>query len=244
MKIFYSASTGGFYFDEVHGDAIPEDAKEISDALYQSLKGRDVVADADGMPMLRPPPKYFFSAITGGFYIDAVHGDSIPEDAKEISRELYDALIGCDVVANAEGLPIPRPAVVPTNDDKRAALKAAVTAKRYDIETGGIDLPSGVRIDTTREDQNSVANAIALADIAGVVSVDFKAASGWETITIPQLKQIGAAIGLHKQACYSAERAHHEAIDALLDAGLDTYDLEAGWPTGEDLASLFAPAAA
>lgn len=122
--------------------------------------------------------------------------------------------------------------------DLRSALKDAVTAKRYELECGGIVLPGGTRLDTSREDQNAVANAIALTDIAGVTSVDFKAASGWISITIAQLKQIGAAIGRHKQACYSAERAHHEAIDALQNEGLDAYDLEAGWPTGADAISV------
>jgi len=242
-KFFYCASTGCFYIDVVHGDSIPDDAKEVSDEVYQALAGRDVVPDADGLPILRPAPKFFFSATTGGFYSDAANSATLPEDAKEISRQMYESLIGCDVVADGEGLPILRPASVPTAIDKRAALKVAATAKRYAVETGGIELPNGTRLDTTREDQNAVANAISLAGIAGVTEVDFKAASGWLTVTIPTLTRIGAAIGLHKQACYTAERAHHEAIDALPDSGLDAYDLEAAWPTGADLVSLFAPAA-
>jgi len=187
--------------------------------------------------------KNFYSPTTGGFYPEAVWGDAMPEDCKEISNELYQSLSGRDVVTGPDGMPMLRPALVPTSADKRVALKAAATATRYEIETGGIDLPNGTRLDTTREDQNSVANAISLAEIAGVVSVDFKAADKWLTITIPQLKQIGAAIGLHKQSCYTAERAHHEAIDALPDADLDAYNLNSGWPTGADLASLFAPSA-
>jgi hypothetical protein len=34
----------------------------------------------------------------------------------------------------------------------------------------------------------------------------------------------------HVQACFSAERAHCDAIDAAAEADLDTYDVNAGWP--------------
>ena len=42
---------------------------------------------------------------------------------------------------------------------------------------------------------------------------------------------IAAAIALHVQACFSAERAHHEAIAAASDADLYGYDINTGWPS-------------
>lgn len=50
-------------------------------------------------------------------------------------------------------------------------------------------------------------------------------------MTIGQIKQMAGAIGQFVQACYSAERAHHEAVDALESlASVLGYDAEAGWP--------------
>lgn len=59
--MFYSAKTGGFYTSEIHGDGIPDDAVEISDAVYQSLmtdqcSGKYITADDSGHPVAILPP--------------------------------------------------------------------------------------------------------------------------------------------------------------------------------------------
>lgn len=112
------------------------------------------------------------------------------------------------------------------------SLKAAVTQKRWEVETGGITMPTGVRVATGTEDQNRITSVIANAESAGLKDVDFKSESGWVTLTLPELKDIAKAIALHVQACFSAERRHHEAVDALdpeeQDA-LDAYDINSGW---------------
>ena len=58
MKYFYSAATGGFYCDKIHGEDMPEDAKEVPDDLYEACRGQQIVADASGLPQLyvAPPP--------------------------------------------------------------------------------------------------------------------------------------------------------------------------------------------
>ncbi len=112
----------------------------------------------------------------------------------------------------------------------RADLMAAVSAKRWAVETGGLTLPGGATVGTTVDDQNRITSVIANAQLAGVVSVDFKAQSGWGTLSLTQMQGIAAAIALHVQACFSAERAHHEAIAAASDAELYSYDINAGWP--------------
>lgn len=65
MAIFYSNTTKGFYLDEMRDsyDAVktwPDDAKEISDALYKSLmdgqaSGKVIASDDDGAPVLITP---------------------------------------------------------------------------------------------------------------------------------------------------------------------------------------------
>ena len=118
----------------------------------------------------------------------------------------------------------PAPAV--TLDDAKQRLRERATALRWEYETGGIDI-GGVRVLTSIEDQNRIASAL----IGAPATLDFKSETGWVTLTLAELQGITAAITAHVQACFTAERAHHEAIDALasLEAA-GSYDVEAGWP--------------
>ena len=112
----------------------------------------------------------------------------------------------------------------------RADLMDAATSKRWDVMTGGVTLPGGISVGTTIDDQNRVTSVIANAQLAGVESMDFKAESGWVTLSLDQVRGIAAAVALHVHACYAAERAHHVAIAAASDADLYSYDINAGWP--------------
>jgi hypothetical protein len=88
-----------------------------------------------------------------------------------------------------------------------------------------------VRVLTGKSDQDRVTSVVVNAQLAGIESVDFKADSGWVTVSIDDLKAIARAIALHVQACFTAERAHHEAVAALATmAEARAYDLAAGWP--------------
>jgi hypothetical protein len=113
---------------------------------------------------------------------------------------------------------------------EKARLLDAATAKRWEVEAGGVTFPDGTRVGSTTEDQNRITTVIANAQHAGVTSVDFKAASGWLTLSIAELEGVAAAIALHVQACFSAERAHHEAIASLTLAQARAYDINGGWP--------------
>lgn len=121
------------------------------------------------------------------------------------------------------------------------SVKAMVTAQRWNIETGGITLHTGVRVDTGIDDQNRITSVIANARLAGLTEVSFKAGSGWVTLTLAELEGVAASIAMHVQQCFNAERAHHEAIDTLqqlhaedaeaLQQALEAYDIEQGWPS-------------
>lgn len=59
--MFYSKSTGGFYVREIHGDNIPGDAVEITEAEHAALlegqaQGKRIVDDENGRPILQDPP--------------------------------------------------------------------------------------------------------------------------------------------------------------------------------------------
>ena len=133
----------------------------------------------------------------------------------------------------ADHLNPPMPALTPQK------LKSIVTAFRWEVETGGITLAAGVRVATGIDDQNRITSVVANAERAGLEEVDFKAAEGWAKVTLAELQAIATAVALHVQACFSAERTHHEAIDALAliadpqerQAALDAYDESQGWPS-------------
>lgn len=56
--MYYSKGTGGFYSEKIHGEKIPSDAVEITDAEYSALlhgqsTGFEIISDVDGKPFLR-----------------------------------------------------------------------------------------------------------------------------------------------------------------------------------------------
>jgi hypothetical protein len=59
--LYFSRSTVGFYTSEIHGEAIPSDAVEISQSLYDMLiagqsAGMIIAADDRGFPILIDAP--------------------------------------------------------------------------------------------------------------------------------------------------------------------------------------------
>lgn len=122
-----------------------------------------------------------------------------------------------------------------TLEQLRASHQAAATDRRWVVMTGGITLPSGVRVGTAIDDQNRITSVVANAGLAGLADsdlVDFKAASGWVQISSGDIKQIAGLIGQFVQDCYTAERGHHDAIEAIDDYMLlEAYDVDTGWPS-------------
>lgn len=61
MKIYYSASTGGFYFEEIHGANIPADAVPITSEEHAALleaqtRGLVIRPGAEGRPVAVTAP--------------------------------------------------------------------------------------------------------------------------------------------------------------------------------------------
>ena len=60
--MFYSAQTGGFYTREIHGDDIPGDVVEITNAQHAELMagqsvGKMIALDGNGRPVLKDRPE-------------------------------------------------------------------------------------------------------------------------------------------------------------------------------------------
>lgn len=137
--------------------------------------------------------------------------------------------VGYEEYLAAGNVPLPVTPVM-TLSEAIAAKREEATAARWKHETGGIEL-GGVRVGTGLDDQNRISGVLSAIAVGGLDSVDFKAASGWLRLTAADLQGIAQAISAHVQACFSAERAHHEAIDQLTSpAQVAAYDLTQGWP--------------
>lgn len=107
-----------------------------------------------------------------------------------------------------------------TTRDIRTPLEQAKEAKlqeiaswRYAQEVGGINV-GGAVIRTDRGSQATVGSALASFQNGFVSSIDWKAANGWIKVNQEQLTDIGAAVAVHVQACFSHERMFCEMVDA------------------------------
>lgn len=121
---------------------------------------------------------------------------------------------------------------LPVADILRIRL-ADLAAKRYQVETAGIELGGSV-IRTDEASQSKINGAYALVQREPATLIDWKGANGWTQLNAVQMTAIATAAGQHVQACYSTERAHAEALAALAAAedaeDLIAYDIEDGWP--------------
>jgi Domain of unknown function (DUF4376) len=128
-----------------------------------------------------------------------------------------------------------RPAA-PTLAEVVAAKLDALAAKRYEVETGGIVLPGGLAIRTDRESQAMVGNAIRLLEERAArgeaaPNTRFKAANGWVTLGLPQLRDVGLAVGMHVDGCFRREGELTEEIEGCtMVEAVDAVDITTGWP--------------
>lgn len=138
--------------------------------------------------------------------------------------EAGEAQIGWPVVG---GVPVAPTLAV---EARRAARLQELAAYRYALETGGITV-GGADIDTDRPSQALVNGAYSYSLLNPSVLIDWKTASGaWVRIDAATIAGIASAVAAHVQACFSAERAHADALAALETAeAVDDYDLSTGW---------------
>lgn len=113
----------------------------------------------------------------------------------------------------------------------KANIKAVITQKRWQVETGGVTLSDGTRILTSIDDQNRIATALQGTSSAGIAEVDFKGADGWIKLSREMLENVAGIVAAHVQACFSRERKLHEFVDAAENvAELETVDISSDWP--------------
>lgn len=96
-----------------------------------------------------------------------------------------------------------------------AFLKELAGARRWEIETGGITLPGGIVVATDAVAQSKIDAALAAFErgaLSGTIA--FKAAGGFVDLDQAGLTAVYAAVVAHVQACYAAESAVVNEIDA------------------------------
>ncbi|AHD03100.1 DUF4376 domain-containing protein [Leisingera methylohalidivorans] len=121
----------------------------------------------------------------------------------------------------------------------RVALFADLARIRWKAETGGITLQDGTTLPSDEVTARKLTSAVTSLQ-NGMVSepVAWKFPGGWQDLTQAQIEAAAAAVAQHVQACFSAERAVHQQIEALSDADLAGFDVPAVFD-----AALAAPAA-
>lgn len=112
---------------------------------------------------------------------------------------------------------------------RRAAVHAALAELRWERETGGLSLPDGTRISTSRESQAQISSVMQSLG-AGLITgpMEWKMTSGWVQISPEQVAGIAAAVAHHVKACFAAERAVAEMLETL-PGDLADQDLQAAF---------------
>lgn len=112
----------------------------------------------------------------------------------------------------------------------KSQLKSKVTEKRWLVESGGILFPNGVKVKTSKDDQDRILSVIINAERNGIDEIDFKSESGWVKISIFALKQLAKELTYFVQHCFKTEKYHHGFIDSLTSPlEVIQYDYLSGW---------------
>lgn len=92
-----------------------------------------------------------------------------------------------------------------------------LAAYRWQRETGGVDLPTGQQIATTREAQAQIGSTFNALSSGLIPSVEWKAGGGWITLDLNHFGPIAQAVAGHVQKCFAAEKIVSQQIESAVD---------------------------
>lgn len=92
-------------------------------------------------------------------------------------------------------------------------LLQALADYRFEVETAGLTLANGMKIQTDRESQSQLSSTYADLQSGLIPDTDLKAANAWEVVTLEQMRPIATALAAHRRACFRGERVLKSAID-------------------------------
>lgn len=108
-------------------------------------------------------------------------------------------------------------------------LKEYAGQKRWQHSQKGLTLPDGTVIDTSDASKSKINQTLGVLERGWITSVDWKAKTGKVTLDLAALTALAQAVAAFEQACFQAEFAVCDAIDAgtiTTKAGIDGYS----WP--------------
>lgn len=112
----------------------------------------------------------------------------------------------------------------------RAALVSELANIRWQAETGGVTLPNGTGIPTDQQTRVSFTGAVnSLASGMMTAPVAWKMPNGWQDLSEAEINAAAAAVVAHVQLCFEAERAVQAQIEALTDAQISAFDVQAAF---------------
>ncbi|AHD02956.1 DUF4376 domain-containing protein [Leisingera methylohalidivorans] len=112
----------------------------------------------------------------------------------------------------------------------RVALFADLARIRWEAETGGVTLQDGTALPSDEVSARKLTSAVTSLQNSMVSEpVAWKFPGGWQDLTQAQIEAAAAAVAQHVQACFSAERTVHQQIDALTDAQVPGFDVQAAF---------------
>jgi len=175
-----------------------------------------VVACADSIEQI--PQGWFAGDTVYPGYLTRETGVTIPEELQG-KRLAY---------VDGEFSELP-PVQTPATKDDRDAKKAALAAKRYEIEIGGITV-AGAKVKTDRESQASLTGAYTSLQAGLLTGIDWKTEDGWVTLNLATCEAIAQAVASHVQQSFSREKELSVIIDAAETVeDLQAIDINSGW---------------
>ena len=128
-----------------------------------------------------------------------------------------------------------RPDQLITAEEKSTAARAARHADlaelRWQQKTGGLTLPDGRSVMTTRESQAQIAGVVQSIN-AGLISepIDWKLASGWAELSAQDVQDLARAVTTYVKTCFATERREADWLAAQL-GDVSAADLRAAFQT-------------
>lgn len=187
-----------------------------------------------------------YAKSTGGFYDEAIHGNSTPADAVEITSADHAALLqgqatGKRIVPDASGRPILADPPTPTLAEIKAAQWDAIKAERDRRKAGGFkvgtlwfhsDADSRIQHLGLKDNaRDLLAAGGAMTDNLTILGqpVRWKTMDGsFANVTAQLAFNIVAAVGDRDARLFAVAETHRAAMETASDpAG---YDFSAGWP--------------
>lgn len=142
---------------------------------------------------------------------------------------LVDASLGGEIGDVWNGEAFSKPPKWATIEEAKAGRLAELAEYRWLKETAGVNV-NGFIIKTDEVSQAKMSGAKVYSDLNPETLIDWKTDNGWIQIDRNTLLTAGNAVGAHVQACYSQERVHSDAINALdTIAEIEAYDIQTGW---------------